>query len=54
MAEERERPGERGVALLIAVLATALLTITVMELAYSTQVSYRRAAHWLEAKRARR
>jgi general secretion pathway protein K len=47
------RKGERGVALLIAVLATALLTITVMELAYSTQVSYRRAAHWLEARRAR-
>src|SRR5687767_2599717 len=45
--------GERGVALLVAVLATALLTVTVMEFTYSSQVGYRRAAHWLEAERAR-
>jgi type II secretory pathway component PulK len=47
------RSDERGVALLVAVLATALLTVTVLEFTYSSQVAYRRAAHWLEAERAR-
>jgi type II secretory pathway component PulK len=47
------RGRERGVALLVAVLATALLTVTVLEFTYSSQVAYRRTAHWLEAERAR-
>jgi type II secretory pathway component PulK len=47
------RDPEAGVALLIAVVATALLTITVFEFTYATQVSYRRAVHWLQAKRAK-
>ena len=49
----RTRDPERGVALLIAVVATALLTITVFEFTYATQVGYRRTAHWLQAKRAK-
>ena len=40
-------------ALLIALLATALLTIAVLQFTYETQVGYRRAVHWLEARRAR-
>ena len=47
-----EREGERGVALLIVILTVALLTVSVMEFTYSTQVEYRRTAHWLKARKA--
>jgi type II secretory pathway component PulK len=47
------RTSERGVALLVAVLSVALLTVTVMELTYTTQVGYRRTVHWVQARRAR-
>ena len=38
--------GERGVALLLALLTMVLLAVVVMEFTFSTQVSYRRAAMW--------
>lgn len=44
--------GERGVALLLAMLTMVLLTIVVMEFTFSTQVEYRRAQGWLAARRA--
>jgi general secretion pathway protein K len=40
------------VALLTVLLTVALLTVTVMEFTYATQVDYRRAAHWLKARQA--
>ncbi len=43
---------ERGVALLIVLLATALLTVVIMEFTYSSQVEYRRTATWVTAKKA--
>ncbi len=52
MIGTERRHGERGVALLIALLALALLTVLVMEFTHSSQVGYRRAAHWLQARRA--
>lgn len=54
----RDRPlqgraeGERGVALLLALLTMVLLTIVVVEFTFSTQVEYRRAQGWLAARRA--
>lgn len=44
--------GQRGVALLLALLTMVLLTVVVMEFTVSTQVDYRRAAMWLAARRA--
>ncbi|RMF25107.1 MAG: general secretion pathway protein GspK [Deltaproteobacteria bacterium] len=52
MAANAERAGQRGVVLLVALLAIALLTLLVMEFTFTTQVDYRRAAHWLEARQA--
>lgn len=49
MAERRER----GVALLVVLLTVALLTIAVMEFTFSSQVDYRRAVHWVQARQAR-
>ena len=46
------RPGERGVALLLALLTMVLLAVIVMEFTVSTQVDYRRAAMWLAGRRA--
>lgn len=43
---------ERGAALLVVIAAVALLTITVMEFTFATQVEYRRTAHWLHARQA--
>ncbi len=43
---------ERGVVLLVALLAIALLTLLVMEFTFTTQVDYRRAAHWIQAEQA--
>ncbi len=43
---------ERGVALLTALLATALLTVIVMQFTFRTQVEARRTAQWINAKRA--
>ncbi len=50
MAEPRSR--ERGVALLVAMLAMALLTVMVMEFTFATQVDLRRAARWTQARQA--
>jgi type II secretory pathway component PulK len=44
---------ERGVALLVVLLTVALLTISVMEFTFSSQVDYRRAVHWIQARQAR-
>ena len=44
--------GERGVALLLALLTMVLLAVVVMEFTFSTQVDYRRAAMWLAGRRA--
>ena len=52
MAEPVGRQGERGVALLIAILAVSLLTVTLMEFTFTTQVGLRRTAHWRDARRA--
>jgi general secretion pathway protein K len=49
VAERRER----GVALLVVLLTVALLTIAVMEFTFSSQVDYRRAVHWVQARQAR-
>ncbi len=46
------REGERGVALLLALLTMVLLAVTVLEFTVSTQVSHRRAAMWLAGRRA--
>ncbi len=43
---------EHGIALLVTLLVTALLTLTVLEFTYSSQVEYRRAVHWARARRA--
>ena len=47
------RKDQRGVALLVVLLTIALLTVTVMEFTFSSQVDYRRAAHWIQARQAR-
>jgi len=44
--------GQRGIALLLALLTMVLLTIIVVEFTFSTQVEYRRAQGWLAARRA--
>jgi general secretion pathway protein K len=44
--------GERGVAMVIAVMAMALLTVLVMEFTTSMQIELRRTDHWLAARRA--
>ncbi|MFN2376024.1 MAG: type II secretion system minor pseudopilin GspK [Candidatus Binatia bacterium] len=44
--------GERGVALLLALLTMVLLTVVVIEFTVSTQVDYRRAAMWVAGRRA--
>jgi general secretion pathway protein K len=44
---------ERGVALLIVLLAVALLTVMVLEFTYRSQVEYRRAAAWVRTRQAR-
>ncbi len=50
--ERQAKRGERGVALLIALMAVALLTVVVLEFTYEVQVDHRRAAHWFKARRA--
>ncbi len=52
MPADRHRQ-ERGAALLVVIAAVALLTITVMEFTYATQVDYRRTTHWVQARKAR-
>ena len=47
-----QRRGERGVALLLALLTMVLLTVVVIEFTVSSQVDYRRAATWLAGRRA--
>jgi general secretion pathway protein K len=44
--------GERGVALLLALLTMVLLTVVVIEFTVSSQVDYRRAATWVAGRRA--
>jgi len=44
---------QRGVALLIVLLAVALLTVIVLEFTYRSQVEYRRAAAWVRTRQAR-
>jgi general secretion pathway protein K len=46
------RRGERGVALLLALLTMVLLTVVVIEFTVSSQVDYRRAATWVAGRRA--
>lgn len=46
------RDGERGVALLLALLTMVLLAVTVLEFTVSTQVHHRRAAMWVAGRRA--
>ncbi len=46
------RRGERGVALLLALLTMVLMTVVVIEFTVSSQVDYRRAATWLAGRRA--
>jgi general secretion pathway protein K len=43
---------QRGVALLLALLVTALLTMSVLEFTYSSQVDYRRTVHWAKTRQA--
>jgi general secretion pathway protein K len=43
---------QRGVALMITLFATALLTVLVIEFTYHSQVEYRRAASWVAARQA--
>jgi general secretion pathway protein K len=56
--EQSSRPrrargdGQRGVALLLAMLTMVLLTVVVLEFTVSTQVQYRRAVMWLKTRRA--
>lgn len=47
-----DRASERGVALLVTLFATALLTVLVIEFTYSTQVDTRRTALWAKGRRA--
>src|SRR5205085_6993531 len=44
--------GERGIALLLSLLVMVLLTVIVIEFTFSTQVDYRRAAMWVNGRRA--
>jgi general secretion pathway protein K len=44
---------ERGVALLVVLLAVALLTVVVLEFTYRAQVEYRRAVAWVRVRQAR-
>src|SRR6185369_10131628 len=44
--------GERGIALLLALLVMVLLTVIVVEFTFSTQVDYRRSAMWVNGRRA--
>ena len=48
----RRAPGDRGVALLIALLITTLLMALVLEFAYGTRVSLRAAVNFRDAQRA--
>ena len=48
-----ERRAERGVALLVVLLAVALLTVAVLEFTYRSQVEYRRAVAWARVRQAR-
>ncbi len=48
MAKQRQR----GVALLIAIMTVALLTIVTIQFTHTTQVDYRRTAHWSQARQA--
>ncbi len=43
---------QRGIALLMTLVAMSLLTLLVIEFTYDAQVDYRRTAHWLKARRA--
>lgn len=47
-----KRRGERGVALLIALLVMVLLMALVLEFAYGTRVSFRAAANFRDGRRA--
>jgi len=44
---------DRGVALLVVLLAIALLTVVVLEFTYRAQVEYRRAVAWVRVRQAR-
>ena len=44
---------QRGVALLVVLLAVAILTVVVLEFTYRAQVEYRRAVAWVRVKQAR-
>lgn len=44
---------QRGVALLVVLLAVALLTVIVLEFTYRAQVEYRRAVSWVRIRQAR-
>jgi general secretion pathway protein K len=44
---------QRGVALLVVLLAVALLTVIVLEFTYRAQVEYRRAVAWVRVRQAR-
>lgn len=44
---------ERGVALLVVLIAVALLTVTVFEFTYRAQVEYRRAVAWVRVRQTR-
>ncbi len=44
---------ERGVALLVVLLAVALLTVAVLEFTYRSQVEYRRTVAWTRVRQAR-
>lgn len=51
-ASDAGRRGERGIALLLALLTMVLLTIIVMEFTFTSQVGIRRAAAWSSGRRA--
>jgi general secretion pathway protein K len=44
---------QRGVALLVVLLAVALLTVAVLEFTYRSQVEYRRTVAWARVRQAR-
>lgn len=48
----RRQHAESGIALLIALIAITLVTISVMQFTHNRQVDYRRTAHWAQAKQA--
>lgn len=50
--EKRCRQGSRGVALLIVLLVTTLLTALIMEFAFGTRVSLRAAVNFRDSQRA--